>query len=96
MFEYRKSPMTEAELKTQSHPSWLKNRLFQDCYNFVQSDSLELPTIPDCSAENPPLPSNEPNASSNKIAKIVQIRPQYYRTLDQNCQYTSLSRPPQN
>jgi len=51
-----------------------KNQLFHDCYQFMQSDSLDLPTIPDVSFKiNKAI--NDSAANNNKIARVVQIDP---------------------
>ncbi len=65
--------MTEAA--TDSKASKLaKNRLYLDCYKYMESDSLALPTIPDVSVKIRRA-INEPNANSNKIARVVQVDP---------------------
>ena len=51
-----------------------KNRLFLDCYRYMHSETLALPTIPDVSVKIRRA-INEPNANSNKIARVVQIDP---------------------
>ncbi|QPK65265.1 HDOD domain-containing protein [Methylomonas sp. LL1] len=51
-----------------------KNRLYLDCYKYMQSDKLALPTIPDVSVKIRRA-INEPNANSSKIARVVQIDP---------------------
>lgn len=51
-----------------------KNRLYLDCYEFVRSDKLDLPTIPDV-AFKIRRAINDKNANSNKIARVVQIDP---------------------
>jgi HD-like signal output (HDOD) protein len=65
--------MTEAELKLNA-VNLAKNRLFQDCYQYMQSETLALPTIPDVAIKIRHA-INEPNANSNKIARVVQIDP---------------------
>ena len=65
--------MTEPELKLTA-TKLAKNRLFMDCYNYMQSDALALPTIPDVAVKIR-LAINEPNTNSNKIARVVQIDP---------------------
>ncbi|MDD1621979.1 MAG: HDOD domain-containing protein [Methylococcaceae bacterium] len=65
--------MTEAELNRKSS-ELAKNRLYLDCYKYMQSETLALPTIPDVSVKIRRA-INEPNASSNKIARVVQIDP---------------------
>ncbi|MCF7971900.1 MAG: HDOD domain-containing protein [Methylococcaceae bacterium] len=51
-----------------------KNRLYQDCYNFMCSDSLDLPTIPDVSFKIKKA-INDSSANNKKIARVVQIDP---------------------
>ena len=51
-----------------------KNRLYLDCYKYMQSDKLALPTIPDVSIKIRRA-INEPSANSSKIARVVQIDP---------------------
>ncbi|MGR8932155.1 MAG: HDOD domain-containing protein [Gammaproteobacteria bacterium] len=51
-----------------------KNRLYLDCYKYMQSDKLNLPTIPDVSIKIRRA-INEPKANSSKIARVVQIDP---------------------
>ncbi len=51
-----------------------KNRLYLDCYKYMQSDKLALPTIPDVSVKIRRA-INEPSANSSKIARVVQIDP---------------------
>ncbi len=51
-----------------------KNRLYLDCYKYMQSETLALPTIPDVSVKIRRV-INEPNANSNKIARVVQTDP---------------------
>ena len=51
-----------------------KNRLYLDCYKYMQSDKLALPTIPDVSVKIRRA-INEPNANSSKIARVVQVDP---------------------
>jgi HD-like signal output (HDOD) protein len=65
--------MTEAELNLKSS-TLAKNRLYLDCYKYMQSDTLALPTIPDVSVKIRRA-INEPNANSAKIARVVQIDP---------------------
>lgn len=65
--------MTEAELKFKSS-ELAKNRLYLDCYKYMQSETLALPTIPDVSVKIRRA-INEPNANSAKIARVVQIDP---------------------
>lgn len=51
-----------------------KNRLYLDCYKYMQSDKLALPTIPDVSFKIRRA-INDKRANSSKIAKVVQIDP---------------------
>ncbi len=51
-----------------------KNRLFLDCYKYMQSEKLALPTIPDVSFKIRRA-INDKRANSSKIAKVVQIDP---------------------
>lgn len=51
-----------------------KNRLYHDCYKFMQSDSLDLPTIPDVSFKIKRA-INDSSANNNKIARVVQVDP---------------------
>ena len=54
--------------------SLAKNRLYADCYKFMRSDSLDLPTIPDVSFKIKKA-INDSSANNNKIARVVQIDP---------------------
>ncbi len=54
--------------------SLAKNRLYIDCYRYMQSDKLALPTIPDV-AQKIRVAINNENANSNSIARVVQIDP---------------------
>ncbi len=51
-----------------------KNRLYLDCFKFMQSDKLVLPTIPDV-AFKIRRAINDEKANNSKIAKVVQIDP---------------------
>ena len=51
-----------------------KNRLYQDCYKYMQSDKLQLPTIPDV-AFKIRRAINDHKANNAKIARVVQIDP---------------------
>jgi HD-like signal output (HDOD) protein len=51
-----------------------KNSLYLDCYKYMQSDQLALPTIPDVSVKIRRA-INEPNANSAKISRVVQVDP---------------------
>lgn len=65
--------MTEPEIKLTAG-KLAKNRLYLDCYNYMQSETLSLPTIPDVAVKIRHA-INEPNTNSNKIARVVQIDP---------------------
>jgi HD-like signal output (HDOD) protein len=65
--------MTKDELKL-SPAKLAKNRLYQDCYDYMQSETLALPTIPDIAVKIRQI-INEPNTNSNKIARVVQLDP---------------------
>jgi len=65
--------MTEADPVPQTS-KLAKNRLYLDCYKYMQSDKLSLPTIPDVSIKIRRA-INEPRANSSKIARVVQIDP---------------------
>jgi len=54
--------------------SLAKNRLFLDCYKFMQSDKLALPTIPDVSFKIRRA-INDDKANNSKIARVVQTDP---------------------
>ncbi len=51
-----------------------RNRLYLDCYKYMQSDKLALPTIPDVSFKIRRA-INDEKANNSKIAKVVQIDP---------------------
>lgn len=51
-----------------------KNRLYLDCYKYMQADKLALPTIPDVSFKIRRA-INDKKANNSKIAKVVQIDP---------------------
>ncbi len=51
-----------------------KNRLYKDCYQYMQSEKLVLPTIPDVSFKIRRA-INDDKANSSKIARVVQIDP---------------------
>ena len=65
--------MTEA-IPNPKNSKLAKNRLYLDCFKYMQSDKLALPTIPDVSVKIRRA-INEPNANSSKIARVVQIDP---------------------
>jgi HD-like signal output (HDOD) protein len=54
--------------------SLAKNKLLMDCYRHMQSNSLELPTIPDVAFKIRRAIDNE-NTSASAIARIIQIDP---------------------
>lgn len=51
-----------------------KNRLYLDCYKYMQADKLALPTIPDVSFKIRRA-INDEKANNSKIARVVQIDP---------------------
>ena len=51
-----------------------KNQLYMDCYRYMQSEELDLPTIPDV-AQKIRKAVNSNNANSNTISRIVQTDP---------------------
>lgn len=61
-------------VNSQKTTSLAKNRLFMDCYKYMQSDKLALPTIPDV-AFKIRRAINDVKANNSKIAKVVQIDP---------------------
>ena len=65
--------MTEAAPDSTAS-SLAKNRLYLDCFKYMQSEKLALPTIPDVSVKIRRA-INEPSANSSKIARVVQIDP---------------------
>ena len=66
--------MTEPNNKSKTAASLAKNRLYIDCYKFMQSDKLALPTIPDVSFKIRRA-INDDKANNSKIARVVQIDP---------------------
>jgi HD-like signal output (HDOD) protein len=54
--------------------SLAKNKLLMDCYRHMQSDDLELPTIPDVSFKIRRA-INDDKSSISSIARVVQIDP---------------------
>jgi len=63
---------SENSIKTASNLA--KNRLYLDCYKFMQSDKLALPTIPDVSFKIRRA-INDDKANNSKIARVVQTDP---------------------
>jgi len=63
---------SENSLKTASNLA--KNRLYLDCFKFMQSDKLALPTIPDVSFKIRRA-INDDKANNSKIARVVQTDP---------------------
>lgn len=51
-----------------------KNQLYMDCYRYMQSDKLDLPTIPDV-AQKIRKAINNNKANSNTISRVVQTDP---------------------
>ncbi len=66
--------MPVPEKTAKSAASLAKNRLYLDCYKFMQSDKLALPTIPDVSFKIRRA-INDDKANNSKIARVVQIDP---------------------
>jgi len=66
--------MTASEIKIKTAASLAKNRLYLNCYKFMQSDKLALPTIPDVSFKIRRA-INDEKANNSKIARVVQIDP---------------------
>ncbi len=66
--------MSVSSDKPNNSANLAKNRLYLECYKFIQSDELELPTIPDIAFKIRKA-INDPHTNSNKIARIVQIDP---------------------
>ncbi len=65
-------PSTNTVSKTATNLA--KNRLLIDCYRFMQSDKLALPTIPDV-AFKIRRAINDDKANNSKIARVVQTDP---------------------
>jgi HD-like signal output (HDOD) protein len=66
--------MTASDIKIKTAASLAKNRLYLNCYKFMQSDKLALPTIPDVSFKIRRA-INDEKANNSKIARVVQIDP---------------------
>ncbi|MFK5947406.1 MAG: HDOD domain-containing protein [Methylococcales bacterium] len=66
--------MTTLDNATKTAANLAKNRLFLDCYKFMQSDKLALPTIPDVSFKIRRA-INDDKANNSKIARVVQTDP---------------------
>jgi len=66
--------MTVTDNSTETASTLAKNRLYLDCYKFMQSDKLALPTIPDV-AFNIRRAINDDKANNTKIARVVQTDP---------------------
>ncbi len=66
--------MTVTEIDAKKTAELAKNRLLLDCYKYMQSDKLTLPTIPDVSFKIRRA-INDNNANNSKIARVVQIDP---------------------
>ena len=75
---FNKSLMSEFKPQNQAHidleHSLAKNQLYKDCYRYMQSDKLTLPTIPDV-AQKIRIAINNDKANSNTISRVVQIDP---------------------
>lgn len=66
--------MTDSVKKSKAAASLAKNRLYLDCYKYMQSEKLALPTIPDVSFKIRRA-INDNKANNSKIARVVQIDP---------------------
>ncbi len=66
--------MTTLDNASKTAANLAKNRLFLDCYKFMQSDKLSLPTIPDVSFKIRRA-INDDKANNSKIARVVQTDP---------------------
>jgi HD-like signal output (HDOD) protein len=66
--------MTAAEINSKKMAKLAKNSLFLDCYKYMQSDKLALPTIPDVSFKIRRA-INDNKANNSKIARVIQIDP---------------------
>lgn len=66
--------MSETDTFPNTAASLAKNRLLMDCFYYMQSEKLVLPTIPDVSFKIRRA-INDDKANSNKIARVVQIDP---------------------
>ncbi len=66
--------MTATVMDSKKTAELAKNRLFLDCYRYMQSDKLALPTIPDVSFKIRRA-INDNKANNSKIARVVQIDP---------------------
>ncbi len=66
--------MTATENAIKTAANLAKNRLYIDCYKFMQSEKLALPTIPDV-AFKIRRAINDDTANNNKIARVVQTDP---------------------
>ncbi len=66
--------MAVSEKTSKTAASLAKNQLYQDCYKFMQSDKLALPTIPDVSVKIRRA-INDDKANNSKIARVVQVDP---------------------
>jgi len=66
--------MTTLNSTSKTAADLAKNRLFIDCYKFMQSDKLALPTIPDVSFKIRRA-INDDKANNSKIARVVQTDP---------------------
>lgn len=66
--------MPAPDSKSKIAASLAKNRLYTDCYQYMLSDKLSLPTIPDVSFKIRRA-INDEKANNSKIARVVQIDP---------------------
>lgn len=66
--------MTVRDNKSKIAADLAKNRLYLDCYKYMQAEELTLPTIPDVALKIRRA-INDDKANNSKIAKVVQIDP---------------------
>mgnify|MGYP000040489813 CR=1 FL=1 len=66
--------MTVSENTSKTAANLAKNKLYHDCFKFMQSEKLALPTIPDVSFKIRRA-INDDKANNSKIARVVQIDP---------------------
>ncbi|MCK4841381.1 MAG: HDOD domain-containing protein [Methylococcales bacterium] len=66
--------MTDSNNISSPAATLAKSRLYLNCYKHMQSDELNLPTIPDVSFKIRRA-INDEGASNSKIARVVQIDP---------------------
>ena len=72
---YAMSQTNSSRITPESTSSSLaKNQLYLDCYRYMQSEKLALPTIPDVSIKIRRA-INDDKANNNKISRVVQMDP---------------------